>query len=426
MKNILIILLIFISQFAFANFGGYVKQDSEGAGNLYLSSKNSTIRLINESIDIDLNQRVNFKAKFTFFNDSESDQVITLGFPQYSYWDVPYGENGYEPGKYYPLKADFAINGENGKFDKTLFSPRMDSYDGVKLFTTSEMKDKLIQYAGMHEAETPPSMPILIWELKELKFKSKDTIVVEIGFVRPWFYKDESWSNKIETDGVKSFDYIFETGKTWKNSMIENFTCKITFPEDAKKQIDFNRTDFKEVSDNQILIEKQNWKPSNTENLSIEWFSTYQISSFNYSMLYYDTYNWHHATDGSKMTAWCFKEQDLNENPLFIRKINYPINKEYEMIQTKKFDSPIYVTKISIINGFAKNSKTFTTNSRVKTAELTINKKTQVIALKDSADKQTFDLLEKADIGKGISFKIIDYYNGSKYDDICISEIEFE
>ena len=174
------------------------------------------------------------------------------------------------------------------------------------------------------------------------------------------------------------------------------------------------------------MIEKQNWKPSSSENLKIEWFSTYQISSFNYNILYYDTYNWHNATDGSKMTAWCFKEQDLDDNPLFIKKINYPIIKEHEMIQTKKFDSPIYVTKISIINGFAKNSNTFSTNSRVKTIELTINNKTQVITLKDSAEKQTFNLIDKADIGKGISFKIIDYYNGSKYDDICISEIGFE
>jgi hypothetical protein len=426
MRNILIITLITISQFAFANFGGYIKQDSEGAGNLYLSSKNSTIRLINESIDIDLNQRVIFKAKYTFYNDSEADQKIILGFPQYSYWDVPYGDNGYQPGKYYPLKADFAINGENSEFDKTLFSTRLDSYDAVQLYTSTEMKIKLIDYAGMNEAETPPSMPILIWELKELDFKSNDTVVVEIGFVRPWFYKDEIWSDEIETNGVKSFDYIFETGKTWKNSTIENFTCKITFPEDANKQINFNRNDLQKISNNQILIEKKNWEPSSSENLKIEWLSTYQISSFNYDILYYDTYDWHHATDGSKMTAWCFKEQDLNKNSLLIKKINYTFKKEHGMIQTKKFDFPIYVTKISIINGFAKNSNTFYTNSRVKTIELTINKKTQVISLIDSAEKQTFDLIEKVDIGKGISFKIIDYYNGSKYNDICISEIGFE
>jgi len=57
---------------------------------------------------------------------------------------------------------------------------------------------------------------------------------------------------------------------------------------------------------------------------------------------------------------------------------------------------------------------------------LTFNNKAQVITLKDSPDKQTFALIEKVDIGEGISFKIIDHYNGSKYDDICISEIEFE
>ncbi|NPA38158.1 MAG: hypothetical protein GXO47_15045 [Chlorobi bacterium] len=426
MRNILIIILITISQFAFANFGGYIKQDSEGAGSLYLCADNSTIRLINESIDIDLNQRVSFKARFTFYNDSETDQTITLGFPQYSYWDVPYGNKGYQPGKYYPLKADFAVNGENSEFDKTLFSIRLDSYDGVKLYTSNEMRDKLIEYAEMHEAESPPSMPILIWELKELNFKSNDTVVVEIEFVRPWFYKDESWSNKIETDGIKSFDYIFETGKTWKDSTIENFSCKITFPDDAIEHINFNRKDFQKLSSNEILIEKQNWKPSSSENLKIEWYSTYQISSFNYDMLYYSTYCWHHATDGSRKTAWCFKEKDLNEKPLFIKKINYPINKEHVKIQSKEFDNPIYVTKISIINGFAKDSKTFSTNSRVKTIELIINDTTQIITLKDSSTKQTFDLIEKADIGQGILFKIINYYNGSKYDDICISEIEFE
>ena len=425
MKNILLLILILISHFAFANFGGYIKQDSEGAGNLYLSSKNSAIRLIKESIDIHLDQRVNFKARFTFYNDSETDQDITLGFPQFSYWDVPYGKNGYQPGEYYPLRADFIVNGENSEFDKTLFSTRLDSYDGVQLHTSDEMKAKLIQYASRHEAESPPSMPILIWELKELVFKSKDTITVEIRFVRPWFYKDESWSNKIETEGVKSFDYIFETGKTWKNSMIENFSCKITFPSDAAEQIDFNRKDFRKISNTQILIEKQNWKPNKTENLKIEWFSTYQISSFNYDMIYYSTYNWHHATDGSKKTAWCFKEKDLNDKPLLIKKINYPVQKG-RMIQARDFKSPVYVTKIQFLNGFAKNSKTFSTNSRIKTIELIINDKTQLISLKDTPTRQTFDLIEKVDIGKGISFKIIDYYNGSKYDDICISEIDFE
>lgn len=426
MKNLFAITLMMISQFAFANFGGYIKQDSEGAGNLYLSSENSTIRLINESIDIELNQRVIFKARFTFLNDSENDETITLGFPQYSYWDVPYTDNGYKPGKYYPLKADFSINGEKSDFDETRFTSRLDTYSNVRLYSKNEMTNKLIKYAEGHEAETPPSMPILIWELKMLDFKAKDTIVIDISFTRPWFFKDESWSNKIETDGIKSFDYIFETGKTWKNKEIRDFSCRISFPEDAINNINFNRNDYRKISENEILIEKQNWIPNSNENLRIDWLSTYQISTHNYKMIYYKAYSWHNATDGSKMTAWCFKENDLNEIPVNIKKINHPVKKEFEMIQSESFEKPIYVTKIHFVNGFAKNDKTFYTNSRIKTVNLNINNKTQTIVLEDSADKQTYELIEQVDIGQGFSFSIIDHYDGTKYDDICISEISFE
>ena len=432
MKHFLIVLLILISDIAYSNFGGYIKKPSEGAGSLYCYSENTSIRLIKEQLNIDLGQRVGFSGRFYFFNESNKETEITLAFPQLSYWDAPYDaklyqENINQPGNYYPLNAELFINSNAIKFDDTLFSKRIDTYEKVKLYSKGEFIDTMMNF---RHKNYPYDMPILIWNMKTIKFKPNDTIIIDIKFMRPWFYKDGVWTDGIETDGLREFDYIFETAKTWKNNQIDEFKLIVKFPNDALAYIDFNRKDYNKVGKNQIEITKKNWKPGSDENLKITWKSNYFIDSEHFKTPYYSDYSWRFATDGSIKTAWCFKEKDINDRNFIIPVNNYAKMKiptgENGKLLYKIYSDSKFVDTIEITDGYAKDNETFSANSRPKTIELICKNYTQMINLKDSPDMQIFKLLFKIDINKGLYFKIIDFYKGTKYDDICISEIEFK
>lgn len=78
--------------------------------------------------------------------------------------------------------------------------------------------------------------------------------------------------------------------------------------------------------------------------------------------------------------------------------------------------------KIIIINGYAKNKKTYYNNSRAKKLVISTKSKTFEVLLKDSPLFQTVDI-ESTDYA---SLNITEYYHGSKYRDLCISELVFE
>ncbi|WP_085519238.1 NADase-type glycan-binding domain-containing protein [Marivirga sericea] len=423
MKQIFILIFTFISLSTYANFGGYYRYSSEGGGTILNSSNSQLIELIKERINIELDQRVNFNAEFFLNNTSSELQEITLAFPQFSHWEIPYESGqGYVPGDYYPLNETFSINGEKIKFDNELYSEMLKEYNKVHLVSRANFKNTLTNYAGMHEAESPPTMPFIIWKLKTIQFKPGETKKVSISFVRPWFYEDEMWSFGTSTNGERNFKYIFETANTWKNSKIKDFQMSIKFPEDSWENLNLNKPFFNRVSKNEVKVSLQDWTPTNEDNLNIVWKSNYKIKAKDdincAESLYYDDYSWRFGFDGTKMTSWCLRPSNLICDNLYLE-----VNSKSEK---QKICSSLY-----IISGFAKSEGLAVQNAKPKNMTLTYYDTagkihTQDIELANSTKAQKFVFKKAVDLSKEFKINILDFYPGTKYQDICLSELWLE
>lgn len=435
MKALITVLVLLFSQLCFANFGGYYRYSTEGGGTILNSSNSQLIALIREDITIDLDQRVNFQAVFYLKNTASEEQEITLAFPQFSYWDIPYRSGfGYTPENHYPLNEDFLINGSQISFDEELYSTKFESYENVKLENKSAFAPKLVEYAGMHEAEAPPSMPFVIWKLKKVKFAPGETIDIEISFKRSWFFKDESWSFGQRTTGKRSFQYIFETANTWKDSKIDEFNLSIKFPSDAWDNLNLDNEWFQRVSDTEVSVRKTNWSPASSENLHLTWKSDYQLSNIKgcYRALYYDDYSWRYGFDGSKTTSWCITASSVNCGSFSLSPIDSLTKKSPSgRVEINRNPKQQIATRLKVINGFAKSELLAKQNAKPKTIILVYedilgNSHEQNIELANRTTLQVFELTEPAVTTKGVQIKITDHFSGTKYDDVCVAEIWME
>ena len=88
------------------------------------------------------------------------------------------------------------------------------------------------------------------------------------------------------------------------------------------------------------------------------------------------------------------------------------------------------INQLTFYNGYQKSEATFKNNSRVKKATLSVNgEKLYNLELKDTEVAQVFDLGKHFLRGDGrftIELQILEIYPGEKYNDLCISEINFD
>ena len=91
------------------------------------------------------------------------------------------------------------------------------------------------------------------------------------------------------------------------------------------------------------------------------------------------------------------------------------------------FCLPINISRIGIINGYAKSQNIYEANNRVKRLKIVVNSASCFeVELKDNVmDYQIINLPKEMSVER-IRFIILDVYHGKKYHDTCISEIKFE
>lgn len=90
-----------------------------------------------------------------------------------------------------------------------------------------------------------------------------------------------------------------------------------------------------------------------------------------------------------------------------------------------EFEETVRADKFGIVPGFARDEKIYNQNNGLKTLKVIFdNKDEQIFKLQDAYGMQ-FIKLENQQFKK-ISFVISDVYQGNKYDDSCISEIDFK
>ncbi|MCF6297462.1 MAG: hypothetical protein L3J08_05700 [Flavobacteriaceae bacterium] len=133
-------------------------------------------------------------------------------------------------------------------------------------------------------------------------------------------------------------------------------------------------------------------------------------------------------SDTQYRTAHAFKE---SQNIEIFLKLN--LNSEHHLSMTnlsvdeilQENDTLLKPFKLSLVNGYVKSKETFEQNGRVKTIEVYLNNTYKgIVQLMDTPLVQEFslDLLFTRDD----TIKLVpkSYYAGSKYNDICISEIQ--
>ena len=116
-------------------------------------------------------------------------------------------------------------------------------------------------------------------------------------------------------------------------------------------------------------------------------------------------------------TAWCVHGTGAGEKLIF------------EFDTTKGDTSRLAVTSCAIVSGYQATEKLFRQNARPKTLQLFIDgRPLALLELKDSMGIQQFSLpklrLERPS-RHTISFQVLDAYPGTKFQDICITEINF-
>lgn len=131
-------------------------------------------------------------------------------------------------------------------------------------------------------------------------------------------------------------------------------------------------------------------------------------------------------SDAEYLTAFVFKPSDKVKINLYLDKNNSFLKGKYSNKNLLKPDEIIMnPIKLSIINGYVKSEDLFYKNGRVKEMGVYVNNEyKQTITLIDTPLIQEFliDTVFKSD--DTISLVPKTYYKGTKYDDICISEIQ--
>ncbi|MBN2401752.1 MAG: VWA domain-containing protein [Spirochaetes bacterium] len=123
-----------------------------------------------------------------------------------------------------------------------------------------------------------------------------------------------------------------------------------------------------------------------------------------------DAYKPENVIDGNKYTAW---SEGSNGNGIG------------EWLRFG-FDSPKHIKAINIISGYAKTPDIFRKNNRVKKLKLIFSDgRYQIVNLKDTIDFQKI-LVDRDKPTQFIILEIQDVYKGLRYNDTCISEVEFE
>lgn len=126
------------------------------------------------------------------------------------------------------------------------------------------------------------------------------------------------------------------------------------------------------------------------------------------------TYKAANAHDFSLRTAWVAGGAGIEES------ITYRFRKE-------EGGSYITLNKIIIYNGYQKSYKTWCENSRVKQFKLYINDKPYaMLNLEDTIAGQNFTITAHKLSGLRLKFEITKVYCGEVYNDVAVSEIEFD
>lgn len=90
---------------------------------------------------------------------------------------------------------------------------------------------------------------------------------------------------------------------------------------------------------------------------------------------------------------------------------------------TYQFSKPMRISRVEIVNGFAKSPTLFSANARIRDAQIFTNFGAKEVTLNDSSEWQT--IIPNAGPTDVITLDVLSVYEGTSYEDLVVSEIRF-
>ncbi len=119
------------------------------------------------------------------------------------------------------------------------------------------------------------------------------------------------------------------------------------------------------------------------------------------------TYGAENIIDGNLATSWQEGSKDFGKNNVI----------------SLKFDDDTNISFLVIYNGNQISEEDYKNNNRLKEIEIILDTQKTKIILEDTMQPQIIKLID-ADKSKTVSIKIKSVYEGSVYNDTCVSEIK--
>ncbi len=171
-----------------------------------------------------------------------------------------------------------------------------------------------------------------------------------------------------------------------------------------------NDSRLKSAKDETAIYEKMDWSDASNELIASDELVTrkeIKVKGEPKPEYEFARYPASQANDSDPKTAWAVKGGP----------------KEFLVTLFKKAMAPKFLV---IQNGYAKSPQTFANNNRVKSCKLTYSDgEAEILSLQDSSSPQRIALQRKTPTDF-VKLEILEVYRGIKYDETCISELDFE
>ncbi len=211
----------------------------------------------------------------------------------------------------------------------------------------------------------------------------------------------------IMATGEESFSINENTKFEFVNEELDKKLVRISMRGESGSKSTFYYT-LKKVKEKWIIVDEA--EQDNVFKIENNWITITTSSILTGENILYRTYSGDKVWDKKPQTAWVEGEKGHGLG---------------EWIEFSFFKEQI-INGIKIINGYAKNQKTYYNNNRLKKIKISFNDGTLINAeLADNQLKPQIIKLAKSKIINRIRFLIVEIYPGAKDDDTCISEIDF-
>lgn len=171
------------------------------------------------------------------------------------------------------------------------------------------------------------------------------------------------------------------------------------------------------VSQNKNSSDYEHQENNSSENKPLENKPSYNVQNYNFNSASASsylgnqgshTYYPSNAIDGDTKTAWVEGVDGNGEN-------------EWIEIRSTNLET---IHKIGICNGYRENTKVYNENGKVRTALLEFSDGTSATISFNLSDSDEFTYFDVGEINTySVRITLLSCESGSKYDDICISEI---